>query len=166
MRSESSFAACLNSVACGKGTAIARNFGGVVKASRSDMLRDWGLMELKTGGLDKKFCNSTHEADETQICTTECTVVTLENWTSSRGIDRQLETQKGQNDNATGDQSNFAQFEKDLEEWVQSQLKENQLNGSVLVEPTNGRQGESVGIDRTGKSDQKEVTSEFSMKVE
>ena len=91
------------------------------------------------------------------MCTTECTVDTLENRTSSGGTDRQLlsETQKGQNDKAAVDRSNFAQLGKELEEWVQSQLNESQLNGSVLVKPTDGRQGDSAGVDRTGKCDQK-----------
>ena len=100
-------------------------------------------------------------ADETQMCTTECTVDTLENWTSSLGIDRQLvsATQMGQNDKAGGDQSNFAQLGKELEEWVQSQLNANQLSGSVSVEPTDEHQRESAGIDRTGKSDQKSMAT-------
>ena len=74
---------------------------------------------------------------------------TLENWTSSGGIDRQLvsETQKGQKDNA--------QLGNGLEKWVQSQLNESQLNDSVSVEPKDEHQGECAGIDRTGKSDQK-----------
>ena len=95
-------------------------------------------MELKTEGSDQKFCNATHVADETQMCTTECTVDTLENWTSSGGIDRQLvsEIQKGQNDQAAGDRSDFARLGKELEKWVQLQLNESQLNGSVSVEPT------------------------------
>ena len=42
------------------------------------MLGAWALMEFKTGGLDQKICNATHVADETQLCTTECTVDTLE----------------------------------------------------------------------------------------
>ena len=60
------------------------------------------------------------------MCTTECTVDNLEIWTSSGGSDRQLvsETWKGQNDTAAGDRSNFAQLGKELEEWVQSQLKD------------------------------------------
>ena len=154
-RSETSFAASLNSRACDNVTAIAANFEGVVKASRNDMLGACGLMELKTGGSDQKFCNAKHVA-ETKMCTTECTVDTLENWTSSRGIARQLlpETQKGKNDKAAGDRSNFAQLAKDLEKWMQSHLYEIQLCGSVLVEPTDERQGENAGIDRTGKSDQ------------
>ena len=48
-RSETSFAASLNSVACDSVTAIASSFGSGVKASRNDMLRAWGLMKLKTG---------------------------------------------------------------------------------------------------------------------
>ena len=128
-RSETSFAASLNSAACDNVTAMASDFGGGVKASRDDMLGAWALMELKTGGVYPKFCNATHVADETQMCTTECTVDTLENWTSPGGIDCQLvsETQKGQNDKAAVDRSNFAQLGKELEEWVQSQLHESQL---------------------------------------
>ena len=97
-RSETGFAASLNSVACDNVTAIASDFGGGVKASRDDMLGAWALMELKKGGMDLKLCNATNEADETQLCTKECTVDTLENWTSSGGTDRLLisETQKGQ----------------------------------------------------------------------
>ena len=154
-RSETGFAASLNSVACDNVTAIASDFGGGVKASRDDMLGAWALMELKTGGVDQKFCNSTMVADETQMCTTECTVDTLENWKSS-GIDRPLvsETQKGQNDKAASDRSNFAQLGRELEEWVQSQLSESQLNTSVCVEPTDEHQWDSVGVDGTGKSDQ------------
>ena len=88
------------------------------------------------------------------MCTTECTVQTLENWTSSRGVDRQLvcETQKGQNDKAAGDRSNFAQLGKELEDWVQLQLNECQLNNSVYVEQSEDHQGESAGIDRTGNT--------------
>ena len=113
-RSETGFAASLNSVACDKVTAIASDFGGGVKANRNDMFEAWALMELKTGGVDQKFCILTHVADETQKCTTECTVDTLENWTSSGGVDCQLvsDTQKGQNDTAAVDRSNFAQFRK------------------------------------------------------
>ena len=123
------------------------------------MLGALALMELETRGFDQKFCNATHVADETQMCTTECTVDTLENWTSSGGIDGQLvfEAQKGQNNKAVGDRSNFAELEKELEEWVQSQLNESQLNGSVLVEPTDEHQRESAGIDDTGKFDQKSM---------
>ena len=75
-------------------------------------------MKLKKGGMDLKLCNATNEADETQMCTTECTVDTLENWTSSGGTDRLLisETQKGQSKIAAVDQSNFAQLGKELEE--------------------------------------------------
>ena len=87
-RSETSFAGSLNSVACGNVAALAINFGCGVKASRRDMLGAWALMELKTGGSYQKFCNATHVADETQICTTECTVDTLENWKGSGDIDR------------------------------------------------------------------------------
>ena len=162
-RSETNFAASLNSVACDNVTAIGSDFGGGggVKASRDDMLGAWALMELKTGCLDQKFCNSTTVAEETQVCTTECTVDTLENWTSSGGIDQQLisETQKVQNNKAAVDRSNFAQLGKELEEWVQSQLSESQLYDSVLVEPTDEHQGESAGIDRTGKSDQKSMAT-------
>ena len=122
-RSETGFVASLNSVACDNVTAIASDFGGGVKASRDDMLGAWALMELKTGGVDQKFCNATHVADETQMCTTECIVDTLENWTNPRGIDRQLvsETQKGQKVKAAVDRSKFAQLGKELEKWVQSQ---------------------------------------------
>ena len=92
-------------------------------------------MELMTRVMDQKFCKGTHVADQTQMCTTECTVDILENWTSSRGIDRQLvsETPNGQNDKATGVRSSFAQLGKELDERVQS---ESQLNGCVSVEPT------------------------------
>ena len=81
------------------------------------MLGAWALMELKSGVVDQKFCNATHVADETQMCTIECTVDTLENWTSPGGIDRQLvsETQKGENDKAAVDRSKFAQLGKELE---------------------------------------------------
>ena len=159
-RSETGFAASLKSVACDNVTAIASKFGGGgVNASRNDMLGAWGLMELKTRRMDQKFCNTSIVADEKQMSTTECTVDTLENWTSSGGNDRQLvsETQKGQNDEAAGDQRDFAQLGKELEEWVQSQLNENQLNGSFLVEPTDEHQGESAGIDRTGECDQRSM---------
>ena len=160
-RSEANFAASLNSVACDNVNAIASNFGGGVKASRNDVLGAWALMELKTGGLDQEFCNTAHVADETQMCTTECTVDTLENSTSSGGIDQQLvsETQKGQNDKAAGDRSSFAQLGKELEKWVQSQLSESQLNSSVLVESTDEHQGDSVGVDGTGKFDQKSMAT-------
>ena len=156
VRSETSFAGSLNSVACGNETTLASNLGSGVKTSRSDMLGAWALMELKTGGSYQKFCNATHGADETQICTTECTVDTLEKRTRSGGIDRHLvsETQKGQNDKAAVDRSDFAQLGKELEKWVQSQLNESQLNGSVSVESTDEHQGERAGIDTTGKFDQ------------
>ena len=136
--SETSFAGSLDSVACGNVAEIASSFGSGVKTSRSVMLGAWALMELKTGGFDQKFCNATHVADETQMCTTESTADILENWTNSGGIDWLFlsETQKDQNDKATGDRSNFAQLGKELEKWVQSQLNESQLNGSVSVEPT------------------------------
>ena len=151
-RSETSFAGSLDSVACDNVTVIASNFGGGAKASRNDMLGAWSLMELKTGGVDQKFCNATNVADETQKCTTEGTADTLENWKNSGGIDWQLvsETQKGQNDKAAGDRSDFAQLGKELEKWVQSQLNESQLNSSVSVEPTDEHQGERAGIDKTG----------------
>ena len=160
-RSETGFAASLNSIACDNVTALAISFGGGVKASRNDMLGAWALMELKTGGSHQKFCNVTKGADETQMCTTECTVDTLENWTSSGGIDGQLvsEAQKGQNDKAAGDRSNFAQLGKELEKWVQSQLSESQLNSSVLVEPTDEHQRESAGVNRTGKSNQNSMAT-------
>ena len=90
-------------------------------------------MELKTGGSHQKFCNVTiNGVDETDMCTTDCTVDTLENWTSPGGVDCQLvsEAQKGQNDKAAGDRSNFAQLGKEPEKWVQSQLSESQLNSS------------------------------------
>ena len=163
-RSETSIAASLNSVACDNVAALAINFGGGVKTSRNDMLRARGLMELKTGGSDQKFCNSRNVADETQVCTTECTVDTLENWTSSGGTDGQLvcETQQVQNDKAAGDRSYFAQLGKELEEWVQSPLNENQLNGSVSVEPTDEQQGYSAGVDRTGKNYQKSMATGLS----
>ena len=86
---------------------------------------------------------------------------TLENWTSPGGIDLQLvsETQKGQNDKAAVDRSNFAQLGKELEEWVQSQLHESQLFDSVLVEPTDEHKMESAGVDRTGKPDHNSMTT-------
>ena len=163
-RSERSFAASLNSVICDNVTAIVSSFGGGVKASRSDLLGAWALMKLKTGGLDQKFCNATNVADETQMCTTERTVDTLENWTSSRGIDRQLVSEKKmcQNDEAAGDLSDFAQLGKELEEWVQSQLNESQLNGSVSVEPMEEHQGDSAGADRTGQYYQKSMATGLS----
>ena len=163
-RSETSIAASLNSIACENVTAIASSFGGGVKASRSDLLGAWALMKSKTGGVDQKFCNAPHVADETQVCTTECTVDTLENWTSSGGIDRQLvsETQKGQNEKAAGDRSDFAHLGKELEEWVQSQLNEIQLNSSVSVEPMDEHQGDSAGADRTGQYYQKSMATGLS----
>ena len=158
-RSETGFAASLSSVACDNVTAIASDFGGDVKASRDDLLGAWALMELKKGGMDLKLCNATNEADETQMYTTQITVDTFENWTSSGGTDRLLisETQKGQHDKATGDRSDFAQLGMELEEWVQSQLSENQLNSSVCVEPTDDNQEDSAGVDRTGNSYQKSM---------
>ena len=119
-KNETGFATSLNSVACDNVIPIASDFGGGVKANRNDMLGVWALMQLKTGGMDQKFCNSTKVAVETQMCTTECTVDILENWTSSGGIDCQLvsETQKGQSNIAAVDRSNFAQLGKELEEWV------------------------------------------------
>ena len=160
-RSETGFAASLNSVACDNVTAIASNFDGGVQDSRDDMLGAWALMELKTGGVDRKFFYATHVVVETQMCTTECTVDTLENWTSSGGVDRQLvsETQKGQNDKAAGEHTNFAELGKELEEWVQSQLHESQPRDSVLVEPTAEHQSESAGVERTGKSDHDSMTT-------
>ena len=154
-RSETGFAASLNSVACDNVTAIASNFGGGVKASRDDMFGAWAL-ELKTGGADQKFFKAAHMADETQMCTTENTMDTLENWTSPGRIDQLLisETQKGQNDKAAVDRSSFAQLGKELEEWVQSQLHESQLYDSVSVEPTDEHQVENAGVDRTGKTDE------------
>ena len=118
-------------------------------------------MELQTGGLDQKLSNTIHGADETQICTTDCTVATLENRTSSGGNDRELvsETQKGQHDKKAGDQSNFAELGKKLEDWVQSQLHKSQLNSSVLVEPTDEHPGESAEIDITQKSGQKSMAT-------
>ena len=77
-RSETGFAASLNSVACDNVTAIASNFGGGVKTNRNDMLGAWALTELKSGGVDQKFCKATHMADQTQMCTTENTMDTLE----------------------------------------------------------------------------------------
>ena len=166
-RSETSFAGSLESVACSNVTAIASSFGGGVKTSRSELLGAWALMKLKTGGVDQKFCNAPHVADETQVCTTECTVDTLENWISSGGIDRQLvsEIQKDQNNKAAGDRSNVAQLGKELEEWVQSQLNESQLSGSVSVEPMEEHQGDSAGVDRTGKSDQKSMAKVLHSRV-
>ena len=166
-RSERSFAASLNSVICDNVTAIVSSFGGCVKASRSDLLGAWALMKLKTGGLDQKFCNATNVADETQMCTTEGTVDTLENWTSSGGTDGQLvcETQKGQNNKAAGDRSNVAQLGKELEEWVQSQLNESQLNGSDSVEPKDEHQVDSAGVDRIGKYYQKSMAKVLHSRV-
>ena len=104
---------------------------------RNDKMGAWGLRGLKTGILEQKLCSATNVAEKTQLCTTECTVDTLEQCTCSGGIDRQMvsETGKGQKDKAAGDRSNFAQLGKDLEECVQSQLKENNFNDGVLVEP-------------------------------
>ena len=121
-RSETRFVASLNSVACDNVTQKASNSSGAVKTSGNDVLGAWGLMEVKRGGLDQKFCSATRVADERQMCTTECTVDTLESWTRSRGVDRQSvsETQKGQNNKAADDRSNFTHFGKELEEWVQS----------------------------------------------
>ena len=109
-------------------------------------------MELKTGGVDQKLCNATYVADETQMCTTECTADTLENWINSRGINWQLvsETQNGQNDKAADDRINFAQLGKELEEWVQSQLNEIQINDSVSVKPTDEHQGEVLEFTKKG----------------
>ena len=142
-RSETSFAASLNSVACDNVTAIVSNFGDGVKGSKNDSLGDWGLIELKTSGLDQKFCNATQVAGETKMCKT---VDTLEIWSRTGGSDRQLvsETQKDQNDKAAGGRNNFAQLGKKLEEWVQSQLNEIQLNVSVSVEPTDEHQKKSA----------------------
>ena len=159
-RSETSFAGSLNSVACDNVTPLAINFGGGVKASRDDMLGAWALMKLKARSVDQKFCNAPHVADETtEMCTTEGTVDTLENWTSSERTDGQLvcETQKVQNDKAAGDRSDSVQLRKELEEWVQSQLNESELNGSVAVETTDEHQGDSAGVDRTRKYYQKSM---------
>ena len=160
-RSETSFAACLNSVACDNVIAIASNFGVGVKGSRSHTLGAWALMELKTRGVDEKFCNATSVADETQMCTTECTLDILENWTSSGCIDRQLvsETRKGPNNKTADDGSSFGLLGKELEKWVHSQLKDNQLNGGVSVKQTNEHQVESAGMDGTGTSDQKSMAT-------
>ena len=67
-RSETSVAASLNSVACENVTALAINFGGGIKANRNDMFGAWALMDLRTGGLDQKFCNATNVADEKKRC--------------------------------------------------------------------------------------------------
>ena len=160
-RGERSFAASLNSVACNNVTAIATNFGGGVKARRNDMLGAWALMELKSKSLDQKFYNATHEANETQMCTTECTVDILENCTSPGGIDPQLvsETQKGQNNIAAVDRNNFALLGKESEEWVQSQLIESQLDGSVSVETTDEHQEDSAEVDKTGQFDQRSMAT-------
>ena len=101
------------------------------------------------------------------MCTTECTVDTLEIWTSLGGIDRQLlsETQKGQNDKAADDRSDFAHLGKELEEWVQSQLSESQLNGSVSVETTDEHQMESAGIFRARNSDRKSMAKVLHSRV-
>ena len=157
-RRETSFASSWDSTACENVTAIASNFGGGVKASGNDMLGALALMELKTGGLDQKFCNATHGADETQMCTTECL------WRIGQVQEEligswYLKHRRVKNDNAAGDRSDFAQLGKELEEWVQSQLSECQLNGSVSVKPTDEHQRESIGVDRTGKSDQKSMTT-------
>ena len=55
-------------------------------------------------------------AEQTELCTTECTVDTLEQCTCSGGIEWLLvsETRKGQKNKAAGDRSNFAQLGKDL----------------------------------------------------
>ena len=158
-RSETNFAESLNSVACCNVIAIASSFGSGVKTSRNDMLGAWGLMELQTGGSDLKFCNATQVADETQMCITECNVDTLENCTGSGGIDRQLVSaaHKGQNDKVGGDRNDFAQLVKKLEKCVQSQLNESQPNGSGSFEPTDEHQGESAGVHRSGKPDQKSM---------
>ena len=165
-RSETSFAASLDLVACDNVNTIESCFGGGVKASGNDMLGAWALMELKTGGSHQKFCNVTNGENETQMCTTECTVDTLENWTSSGGTDGQLvyETvrQKVQNDKAAEDRSDFAQLGKELEEWVQSQLNEIQLNSSVSVKPMDEHQGDSAGADRTGQYYQKSMATGLS----
>ena len=97
-----------------------------------------------------------HVADETQMCTTDCSVDPLENWTCSGPIDWRLisETKK-----AAGDRSNFAQLGEELVEWVQSQLNESELNGSVSVEPTEEHQVEIAGIQKPGKFDQKPMTT-------
>ena len=42
---------------------------------------------------------------------------------------------------------------------MQRQLNESELNGSVSVEPTDEHQGDSAGVDRTGKSDQKSAAT-------
>ena len=42
---------------------------------------------------------------------------------------------------------------------MQSQLHESQINGSVSVEPTDEHQGDSAGVDRTGKSYQKSMAT-------
>ena len=119
-RSETSIGASLNSVACGNVTATARNFGGGNKTSRTDMSGACALMELKTTSMDQKFCNATHVTGETQMCTTECIVDSLEKWTNSGGIDWQLvsETLKGQNNKAAGDRIIFAQLGNVLKEGV------------------------------------------------
>ena len=113
-RSETTFAGSWDSVPCGNVTAIASNFGCCVKASRNEMLGAWALMALKTGGSYRKFCYATNGADETQMCTTECTADTFENRSKSGGIDRQLvsEIQKGQNDEAAGDRVVLQSWEK------------------------------------------------------
>ena len=151
-RSETSFAASLNSVACDNVTAIANNFGVGIKPKRNDILGAWDLMELKTGGLDQKFCNARHMADETQMCTTECTVDTFENWTSSGGNDRQLvsETQNGQNDKTADNRSIFAQLGKEMVDWVLSQLNESEPNSSVLAEPTDEYGGKMLELTEHG----------------
>ena len=85
--SKTSFAASLNSVVCDKVTAKASNFGSLSKLAETIC---WEPGTLTTGRLDQKFCNATHVADEIHICTTECPVYTLVNWTSSGRIDWQL----------------------------------------------------------------------------
>ena len=73
-RSEASF----NSVACVYVLLIASSFGGGVKAGRNDVLGAWGLLELKTEGLNQKLGNAANVVDETQLCKNECTKGTLE----------------------------------------------------------------------------------------
>ena len=59
-RNETNFAATsFSSEARNIVTAIARQFGGSVKAGRNDKLGARGFMELELEGLEQKFCNAT-----------------------------------------------------------------------------------------------------------
>ena len=117
--SETSFGTNLEEVACDSVTEIDSKNVNRVKALRKDMLLGaWGLMKLETGGLDHTFCNATNLADETQLCTTEFTMDTLENGSVSGETDWPLvsETKKRQKDEAASDRNTFTQLGKELEE--------------------------------------------------